>query len=531
MGLHLLRYGHALALVGALVSTTTLTARAQEAPSVPPAPAAVETPLAGYHDGLFYLRDRTDAFRLYVQGRVHVDFNGWLGPGVSSLDASTPLRPTLFLRRVRPEIAGEFFHHWQWQISVDLASSSDDNPAAKVASLNCGVDPTSGAQTCTPQTNPVQAPLQKPAPTDAFVNYIGSSWLNVQVGQFLLPFGMEARISDNTTPFLERALVVRNLAAPFTRDIGAMLWGEAPSKLLYYTVGVYNGDGPNRPNVDNRFDYVAHAILRPFAGGERTILSDAQVGISGKYGSRDARLVGYDLPALTTQEGYAFFRPTYKDSLGRTLHIVPSAEQGAVGGDIYVPIDGFELAGEVVYEVVNTRETVDGYQLSSFNERLGALTGWGYYLEGAYWLVGDRHIIGFPSSGKPLHADFTAPEKAPRQGVELLAKVEQLALTYKANSRGGSLDKNTPSGDIRVAAVTFGVNYWATRNVRVGLDYGIYFFPDSEPTSAGTAGGPAQTQSQRAVAPAQNLAKGVDDDARTNSHSVHEISARVGVQF
>jgi hypothetical protein len=40
-----------------------------------------------------------------------------------------------------------------------------------------------------------------------------------------------------------------------------------------------------------------------------------------------------------------------------------------------------------------------------------------------------------------------------------------------------------------------------------------------------------QTASQRAVAPGQNLSKGVDDSARDGAHDVHEISMRVGVQF
>jgi hypothetical protein len=40
-----------------------------------------------------------------------------------------------------------------------------------------------------------------------------------------------------------------------------------------------------------------------------------------------------------------------------------------------------------------------------------------------------------------------------------------------------------------------------------------------------------QGPGQRAVAPAQLLAKGVDDNARDNAHDVHEIQARVGVQF
>ncbi|MEO6576914.1 MAG: hypothetical protein ABIP89_23905, partial [Polyangiaceae bacterium] len=41
-------------------------ARAQE----PAVTEDAEPPLAGWHEGLFYLHDREDYFRLYVQGRV-----------------------------------------------------------------------------------------------------------------------------------------------------------------------------------------------------------------------------------------------------------------------------------------------------------------------------------------------------------------------------------------------------------------------------------------------------------------------------
>ena len=100
---------------------------------------------------------------------------------------------------LRTEIAGEFFHHWQWQLSADFGPTSTDNPAARLASRDCTVDPVTGVRTCDDRTNPVEAPLQKPAATDAFINYGPCSWFNFQVGQYLLPFTMENRVSDNTT--------------------------------------------------------------------------------------------------------------------------------------------------------------------------------------------------------------------------------------------------------------------------------------------------------------------------------------------
>jgi hypothetical protein len=463
-------------------------------------------------------------------GRVHVDGVMWLGPGISSLGPDSALKTTWQLRRARPELAGEFFQDWQWQLSVDLAPTTTDNPAARTASRSCTVDPTSGADACTDATNSVEAPLQRPAVTDAFVNYGPSPWVNIQIGQYLLPFTMENRVSDNTTPFLERSLVSRGLGAPFTRDIGAMLWGQEENALVYYTVGLYTGDGPNRTNADNRFDVVARAFTRPFVSTQGSMLESAQIGVSGRYGSRDPSLVGYDAPSLTTQGGYAFWRGTYRDALNRLIHIVPSAEQGAVAGELYLPIDRYDLTSEFVYAVSNTREAVDGYQLSRFTERTTQLLGYAYYVQLGAWVLGNRDIIGGASSyGKPLHLDLRVPQKVAARGLQILAKAEQLHVTYSA--RAGALDAKTPLGDIDVTSFALGANFWATRHLRVGLNYTYYDFPSSEPVSASAAGGPVQTSAQRAQAPAQALAKGSDDAARDNGHTLHELQLRVGVQF
>src|SRR3954470_711670 len=80
-------------------------AAVQPVPLAAPAPAVDASlgrdgyPLAGYRGGLFYLRDSNDDYRLYLQCRAHLDFYSYAGPGVSD----TTLKPTLFLRRARPE--------------------------------------------------------------------------------------------------------------------------------------------------------------------------------------------------------------------------------------------------------------------------------------------------------------------------------------------------------------------------------------------------------------------------------------------
>jgi hypothetical protein len=502
-----------------------------EPAEVPPTGPAHLSWTSGYHDDHFYLRSPDDDFRLFVQARVHVDWSHSFGAGVTSLPPGSTVNDGFFLRRARFEMGGEFFRVWQWQLGVEFAPSALSNPAANTVSQSCTPSPTTGALTCVNRETAVDATTVSPAPTDVFVNYGPSTWANVQVGQYYLPFTMENRISDNTTMFLERSMAVRDLGAPLQRDIGAMFWGESPDNVFYYAGGVFNGDGPNRPNVDNRYDLSGRVLARPLA---RTVSSNtkwAQIGLSARGGSRDAKLVGYDEPAMTTQEGFTFWRPTYTDSYGRLNHIIPSGRQWALGADAYVPFGIVEISGEFVYSHSDTREALDGLQLSPFTQRLGRLDGYAYYLQGAVWLRGTPELLGYPSYAKPVHLDLTKVDAPPEHGLQAAARFEQLHVNYDGSSRGGTDDSKTPTGDIDVTSFTLGLTYWATRHMRVSLNYGAYFFPGSAPTTPSETGGPVQGTGQRAIAPGQYLAKGVDNTARDDGHAINEISARFGVQF
>ncbi len=444
-----------------------------------PVAAPPSAPLAGWHSGTFFLRDPDDNFRLYVQGRVHVDYTSFYGSGVSTLPPASALKDGFYLRRVRLETAGEFFQRWQWQLSAEMSSaSSTANIAAQNTSPTCGYN-ASGVETCTNQSSPVEAATVKPIPTDDFINYVADPAFNVQVGQYLLPFSFENRISDNTTPFMERSLPVRNLGAPTQRDIGAMVWGDLAGGFLGYSVGIYDGDGPNRPNQDDRYDYYARVVVHPMARSSRGDLRWIQIGLSGRTGSRDSTLIGYDLPSLTTQSGYAFWKPTYKDSAGRLDHIIPSAWQQAIGADIFLPLDRFDITAEAILANFQTREAIDGAQLSPNTQRTGSLSGFSSYVQVGVWVLGDRSIIGFPGTAKPLHIDLTKPSTVvPGSGVEILAKWEHLAVDYEGASRSGSNDKKTPNGTTEVEAFSLGVNYWATKHVRVTANYVLNDFPN-----------------------------------------------------
>ena len=486
--------------------------------------AADGHPLAGYHNGLFYLRDHHDNFHLYIQGRMQIDFFSFFGPGVPE----TTLKPTLFLRRVRPEFTGEFLGRWRFMLAGDFGATAIDNPRAtnETSAAAPGVAPTAvTARYAAAETTRFQA-----AATDVFINYRASSFFNVMVGQMDAPFMMENRTSDKFIPFMERSLAVRAVGIPTNKEIGAMFWGELPSRVFFFSFGPYNGDGQNRPNVDSRFDVIGRMFVHPLATTDlrETTLKDLQVGVSGRYGSRDRKWVDYDYPVMTTQGAFPFWSPTYAGSKGQT-HVIPAGDQLALAGELRVPVSRFDVTSELVYIRNGTREALEGFQATQ-SDRFGAMSGVSYYASLAFWVYGQRDVNGVPGYGNPPRLDWTkADPLEPLQAIQLLAKWEQISLKYDSSSRSGTPDPSNIDGKIKVDALSLGTNYWATKHVRLSLNYIWNRFPGSAPVKATVMGGPQQTPSNRALAPGNTIGTGVDDRARDEAHDVHELLARIAV--
>jgi phosphate-selective porin len=501
-------------------------------PSNPPAFAARDGyPLAGRVGEYFYLRDANDDFRIYFDGRAQVDAYAPFGAGVSESAPGSGLSPTFFIRRARPELAGEFLRHWQWMISADWGRTAVGNSNGQTATPTCSVVAKTGVQTCVLRESSVESASYTAQLQDVYMNFRAGDVFNVEAGQILIPFTLENRTSTNFIPFLENSLPVRTLGAPNLRDIGIMAWGETPASLFHYEIGIFNGDGPNVLNQDSNFDGIGRVFAHPFAK-TNTLLKTLQIGASGHYGVRSAKTVGYDYPSLTTQEGYAFWKPTYTDSNGNLIHIIPSNEQITAAGEIYWPVSAVDITSELVYADHDTREARDGYQLVyPDTERYGTLKGYSYYVEVGVWLAGDRQYVRRPGYQDPPHINFAKPLPATTSSIELLAKFEQLHLTYASASRAGIADAKSPDGDIDVDVVSFGASYWITRRVRLSLNYDWNIFPGSEPVTPAAVGDPKQSSSQRAVGPAQVLATGVDDTARENAHTLSEVTARAQVAF
>jgi hypothetical protein len=355
------------------------------------------------------------------------------------------------------------------------------------------------------------------------VSYRCRPWLSLTVGQFHVPFSMENRTDESNLTTFERSLAIRGFVVPSDKDLGLALWGELDERLLGYEVGVFTGDGQNRPNVDAWPDVVGRVYSRPLASsGSGSFFKLAQMGVSARYGARDPERVGYDYPAIATNQGFVLWQPGYRDSYGRLTHVLPSGEGYAVGGELRLPFDlpggrAIDLRGEAYWVHNFTREAVEGFELSN-TERFGRMQGVGWTALVSVWPWGDSLVTGEPGILRPPTVDPTSTRPVLR-GLELFVLGSGIAANYSGATREQSEpDANTPVSNIAVYQLGGGAQYWHGTNLRVGAHYFAYVAPDS-----------GDRRRNQAVV-ADNLASAREGIAGSENVQ-HELSARMAISF
>jgi hypothetical protein len=481
-------------------------------------------PLSGWH-GTFFLRDSKDYFRIYPRLRLHIDFTTSFGPGVGKIkvvDGGSALKPRVFIRRLESEFSGEFFKVWTFHGGFEATQPiANANGRQQLYASKAGEAPTAG----TARYSPVEATSAGIGIADAWVNYTVGPWLNIMVGQYQVPFTMENRTGNKTTSFMDRSIAIRAFARTSGKDIGATFWGEVADKLVNYEIGVFSGDGQNRPQIDNNFDFMGRIFVKPFVNNKGSLLQKAQIGLSAHHGDRDPKYVAYDYAAITTSNGTALWSPSYKDALGRYIHVIPSAGQNAIGGELRLPIGPVDIRGEAYYVANNTREAVEGYQTTN-TERFGKIGGVAWYAQVSAWVLGDGFVSGDPGMVRPTRIDLAKAPEVPKKGLEVLALISGINASYDGAARQGEYDEKTPGNpdgkvakNITVLQYGLGLNYWLSSYIRTSVNYIIYHTPGSA------------SPDNLAQVPGNTVPADTGTELNKEAHLVQELGARIGVAF
>jgi phosphate-selective porin len=437
-----------------------------------------------YSNGSFFLRSANDNMVFVPGARMHLDVYSFAGPGVSDYQRGdgTGLKTNLFFRRFVLEFGGVIRRHWFYWLGGNFAPTRLDGNQNSVSTANV---------------------------YDGFVGYQPNGRLRIYFGQYNAPYTMENTTSSRWLDFMERSLSVRTLAIPANKADGLMVWGETQNRGFEYQVGIFGGDGMNRPNIDNRFDGMTRLTLRPLAKRSDT-LSLFHIGASARLGFRDPSFVRYDAPGMSTPGGYTYWSPTYTDADGSKVHVVPSGRQASAAAEFFLPFERFDLRGEFVYINENRHEVLDSDKSQVL--RGGKLTGYGAYAQVAFWLLSAPRINGNPAG---TYGVLRAPDNIgaeAQHALQFALRGEIIRAAYDGNARGGSTPGalSAMTNNIDVNAFQAVLTYWATRHVRLTAEYSLYQFPH----------GPQQNQA---------LAPGAAAGSSPNAHILNELSFRLGL--
>jgi phosphate-selective porin OprO/OprP len=275
---------------------------------------------------------------------------------------------------------------------------------------------------------------------DVYVNYRGFDNVDIQAGQFKLPFGLDENTSSANLDF-----VYRSRAAAFSpgRDPGVMAHGRV--RALRYEVGVFARDGDNaRGNdtlrVSGSWTAAGRLVLQPFRSS-KSVMEDFQAGAA--YTSSDVPAGLADLRGDTTL-AQPFFRPEF-------------AVQGTrrrVGLEMRWRPGPFSLQSEFV------RLSSERLGQSIEETDLPPLVANAWYIHGTWLATGERKTKGADEPRRPLFGGGFG-------SVELAARVEAVRLS----SIGTGFPSTGPRAETilphRDRSVTLGVSWSPNRWVRV----------------------------------------------------------------
>ena len=138
---------------------------------------------------------------------------------------------------------------------------------------------------------------------DATMEYQFSKQAQIRIGQFQVPFSLENLTSTaeldviNRSQAEEKLVPGRDISAQ-GRDIGAAFFGT--HSVLEYTVGVFNGSGINKADVDSHKDVGGRVVVRPFKSlsvggsfyiGKQTLTVDSPLVKRDRFGLDMALLI------------------------------------------------------------------------------------------------------------------------------------------------------------------------------------------------------------------------------------------------
>jgi phosphate-selective porin OprO/OprP len=311
-------------------------------------------------------------FVFKLRGGFQVD--GRFYPGTDS-----PAGDTFLLRRARPTMEGTVYDKFDYRLMLDFGSGISSS-AFNNANL-----------------------------LDAYINYRLFPELQLRIGKFKEPVGLERLQSWNNLLFVERGLPT--FLVP-NRDTGIQLHGEIGSGLLQYALGGFNGTsdgGSSDFDTENDKDLAARIMLHPFKRSGIDALRGLGFGVSGTYGRHEGSLRNYF--TLGQQQFFTWY--TGAGTNAATRNVTGDGTVWRVSPQGYYYWGPFGLFGEYVISSQEVQRAAGGAPTQA------TLRNTGWQVAASWFLTGEENSYGQVQPKKnfdPLNGSWGSLELAARVG-------------------------------------------------------------------------------------------------------------------
>ena len=178
-----------------------------------------------------------------------IKFSGYVMSQFQATDQEDKESNSFNIRMVRLALEGRLLHDFYWKVQLQANGNTSDLGSS-------------------------------PRMVDAFAEWQKYDAFKIKAGQFKRPFTFENPMHPITQGFMSYSQNVTKLSgfsdrvgehSSNGRDIGVQIQGDllknaAGRNLLHYQVGVFNGQGTNQKDVDQRKDVVGGIWVMPAKG-------------------------------------------------------------------------------------------------------------------------------------------------------------------------------------------------------------------------------------------------------------------------
>ena len=399
---------------------------AQEKPAQEKPKPAAPSPVLSVGTSGFMLRSADTNFVLRLRGLLQVDSRSYID------DGGIKNNDTLLLRRARPIFEGTVFRDFDFLFVPEFG----------------GTGPSSIL--------------------DAALNYRYAPSLQLRVGKFKVPVGLEQLQSDSQAYFIERGFPSQLTPS---RDMGIQLHGEVLDGVVNYAGGVFNGVGDNRTTTNSDFDdekaVAGRIFLHPFQKTDVSPLKGLGLGIGANYGNAEGAL------GLPNGNGYLsegvqqFF--SYVTGAGTNANVIADGEYWRFTPQAYWYYGPFGVLAEYVVSSQRLRRTAAATEIF----RTARNTAW-------------QVELGWVVTGEDASYRSVTPKRNfdPRNGVwgafELVGRYGVLEIDEDV-FEGPSFA--TPGSAAKATGWGGGINWYLNRNIKAAVNYFHTDFDDVSPGS------------------------------------------------